>query len=684
MVADSDTGRPRSRRHSGGISFTAGAASIFGDWDVGERVARVSCGHRELRVFSTEETFTREGPIAMAESVVPENVGNFLSDHLAAIQRRAEEWRSYYAGTVTLQNIVYWLWQFGGLERVRLAYRLLEHVHFLDESKISSLLSLAIAKIPAEHTKTPLFCPIGKPYDSAGHISYGFAKQLGYTEQQLNGLWTTVHGLAEAIRSRTVPAVIFIDDNITSGTQLRQFLSELLTNDAEKREHLTSPLDAECVRLLRAMPVYFAVAVDLAERGNFEADLENPLGLRSLCVVCGHRDYTHAFQFGNQLWASEAEANAARDMVAEISPGLFSDKSWPTETLANRVLGYGNLAKLTVFAHNVPKSLLPIFWKYGEYRGRPWFPLFPEREEWRRYPEHIRQGDPYVHYFAGEIAAGTFRSASPLCTASLVGEADDGDTANVLLPKEELIQKAVKYGAQGLEPLEHQNPRPTPRSPYGIAMPVPLYATEPSAAEFRRYNRKVDQYNHDIGEYKKLFQVAAYGWGKLFALIVRVRNKGTAPATEVIVRLELIPGLNFFGEIPDLPDRPTAPHPPASLLDAAGRNIAAFRNPQTDLLRDISQTLRSGDSGPRVRLESDRGNRYVTAFVGKVVQHTYRDVIVRYLVRVENIDVLRVPYQLIYEQAARPVEGTFEVRFGSGDTFHPDVLALLRAISGEE
>src|SRR5690606_1086342 len=40
-----------------------------------------------------------------------------------------------------------------------------------------------------------------------------------------------------------------------------------------------------------------------------------------------------------------------------------------------------NLGKLTLFYYNVPKSFIPIFWKFGYVNNKIWIPLLPETQE---------------------------------------------------------------------------------------------------------------------------------------------------------------------------------------------------------------------------------------------------------------------------------------------------------------
>jgi hypothetical protein len=64
-----------------------------------------------------------------------------------------------------------------------------------------------------------------------------------------------------------------------------------------------------------------------------------------------------------------------------LSPRLSRPhRAWSNETLADRLLGYGNGCNLLVFYYNVPTVTLTALWIAGE--GNPgWRPLFPRREK---------------------------------------------------------------------------------------------------------------------------------------------------------------------------------------------------------------------------------------------------------------------------------------------------------------
>jgi hypothetical protein len=68
-------------------------------------------------------------------------------------------------------------------------------------------------------------------------------------------------------------------------------------------------------------------------------------------------------------------------MAREIGYELLRDKSWDDLRKKEWALGYGNSQKLIVFSYNTPTCTLPILWKFGEYQGKIWTPLFPRTQQ---------------------------------------------------------------------------------------------------------------------------------------------------------------------------------------------------------------------------------------------------------------------------------------------------------------
>lgn len=597
----------------------------------------------------------------MANYAIPENVGDYISENLAGLQARVDHWRSYYTGDITLQNAVYWLLQFGGLERVKLAYTLLEGMYYIDQARLIALLRSAIEQVPQAARASALYCPVGKPYDSAGHITYPLTKALGLREEELNLAWTTVEGLGKACRTQRPSAVLFVDDNITSGTQFRRFLRELTPGYTGAREHVTHPLDDADITTLRGIPIYLAVAVDLGfQQESARATSEG--GVQAFEVASGLRYTENAFHFGGRFWVREDDAARAADMAGEIAASLFADKGWAEEKLHDRLLGYGNLGRMVAFQHNVPKSLPGIFWKFGHYAGRPWVPLFAERAEWAAHRAEIGAREPYTEYFAGLVSGGKFRAASPVCGLSMIDETGCA-TDEILLAEKALVLGVANELSSFLKPLPYVEP------------------PENARGSISDHDHQVDHYNEALPAYRKEFARIVAQLGSVFRLRFRIRNTGTAPATEVTLRLSFPPGFGFLEQLPRIPSPPPQPERPGEMKPMVSPGPYDFAS-----VLDQLRLRTAPESNVQLVFADGNTERFLVVAVGKVVQHTFRDAVVEFLhLPFDSQSSYSIGYQLIYEQASRPIEGTLNVRVVRRPQLilHPDARELLGSYLAE-
>jgi hypothetical protein len=90
----------------------------------------------------------------------------------------------------------------------------------------------------------------------------------------------------------------------------------------------------------------------------------------------------------DQLFSGESPSVLSADEIKDIVPFLrtisrtiLKEKGWEAEKLEDRLLGYGNSAKLLVFFYNVPTITLTPLWFEPKASGARWVPLFSRREK---------------------------------------------------------------------------------------------------------------------------------------------------------------------------------------------------------------------------------------------------------------------------------------------------------------
>jgi len=604
-----------------------------------------------------------------------EEAASYLAERLPTLTEWVERWRSYYTGTVTVKNTLYWLLQFGSADNVRIAFRLLEGLDFISESRLTHLLLAARAKLEGTEADQILFCPVGKAYDSALHISYPFSKAMQLRESDLARRWITTDALPEVLRTYPKSPIAFLDDNCTSGTQFIRFLEELTTDSYTEREHVPSPLDAEAVARLQQTPIRFLVGVDLVNKADFLPRVLE-LGFQDFRLVSGLEVYRNALDYGGGLWQSPEEAAQARHLLASIAHDLYADKGWPSERVLDRLLGYGNLGRLIAFAHNVPKSLPPVFWKHGQHAGRYWIPLFPERTEWETYSATIQAREEFMDYFAALIDSGHFGRTRPVCTADLI-ESEPGEGGVVEPLQTEGQASFVTEWVGDRTPLQHKSFEPR----FGTFSTAVSFG-DPTERDIAKYNKEVDTYNASFPIYVDRMRRAVERISSAFSLTFRVRNSGSAPATEVLFRVELVEGLDFDTEIGLMPDRPRYP----ALPDRSRMmvNPGLFRNPVVTSLERISEKMEDRQAGAiRQRLVVDGPRRFVEARIGRVLQHTFIDVTLNYFFAAADLSELALRHELIFAEGSRPVQGSVSVSIRRGHNIHPHAWEVIKPPSGK-
>lgn len=335
------------------------------------------------------------------------DIQSLIREHAWLIRELAHDARTYHTNTVDEDSIAAWLLQWRDPRSVAMALKMLQQVSFIDGTILGKLLKSAVDKVPAHFRQSALLSTLGQTYDSAGLVAYTFAKACGETESKFVEQWIEIRALGDhAAKDR---ALVLLDDNVTSGTQLVQFFSEMRPHHVGPREHLSEPLSEDTLRALTQMCIYVAVGIELDDPKEKVRELEEQQGWK-LSIVSGQRDTIDYLQCGS-IWRTPEDVDFARWRISEVSRDLLKSKSWSEATLEQRLLGYGNRPKFTIFAHNVPKSLPAPFWKFGVVDSQVWVPLFPEQAEWTANGPQIReQRDRQIKEIDGELRASISRS----------------------------------------------------------------------------------------------------------------------------------------------------------------------------------------------------------------------------------------------------------------------------------
>lgn len=604
----------------------------------------------------------------------------FIANNLQVIHRVADDCKTYFTGLVSPEGIIHWLLQFRDPNSVQIALRLLENIHFIDDSKLRHLLLTALGQVPLEVRQSAILVPTGRAHDSASLVGYVLSKSLGYSESELNKRLMGLPELeAHLTKDDSVPAIIFFDDNITSGVQFERFLRELYPSFTGKREHVSQPWPEAALQRLEKIPICMIVAVELAEEGATAVrTTAHELGLQ-VSLYSGQRDFTKWLEYGGPLWASKEKALDAISLIAETSRRLFADKlEWDFDKLEKRLLGYGNLQKLTVFQHSTPKSLLPPFWKFGHVNGIDWFPLFPDRGEWEKYSARIQNAAPEIRVLARMIASGAFGKTTPSNSVVISVDGEPLQSFVAKSPGSKSIKKTVAR-------LKTSLPSVSKVPPYGLLklaaetaadfaavaassiLPSLITGVIPQARtltheQVEQYNREVDEYVKAVDKWGRKVSRAIKKTARSFFIPLRVYNHGTRKATQTHLQLELPQGITW------VPSKPSCPPPPP--FPEWPQNPPAFKLPETpnERLRKLRNEFLSGvipsislieeEDFHAIKMSRDKGRNLLGVHFGSILQGTYRDRTAAFFCA-DALAHYSISYKLYCEEVPYPVEGAF-------------------------
>lgn len=584
-----------------------------------------------------------------------EGAAQLVARNLSVVQRVSRECRTYYTGLVSDETVIHWLLQFRDPASVEIALRLLAGLHFVDAAKLAELLGRAYREIPALQRDASLISALGKAYDSGATVAYTFSKALGWDEGVLASRFRTFGPSLFEEAARQNRPLVLLDDNIASGIQLERLINELFPEFPGTREHLSAPLDPVTVKALEGVPIHIALAMELGKGRERVTRVAASRGL-SVTISSGHQDFGECLAFGGPLWESKAQSESAAQAISQIARELYRDNTgWSAGVLEDRLLGFGNLQKLVAFAHNVPKALLPVFWKFGTVGERDWFPLFPERREWAAYEDRIRDAGPETRAIARLVANGAFGAAAPTLSAciSVSGEPADGVTASI--PDLSSVSMFVDSQKNTLAAIPAKLVDP------GTVNPM-LAAFGPSPQGRAAFNAAVDKYALDsIPAY--LEKVASYVSQRTrwFSFPFRVYNDGSKGATEVVLDLEMPEGVTWTAGAPGaMPKAPIPPNEPK--IPAMGFDLSSIR-PISDHFEALQSTIRDAAVGDTlVREVRDRGRTIVRLRFGKVLHGAFVERELRGLNFASPGMEFSIPYRLHCEELPRAMSGLFRVQ----------------------
>lgn len=475
-------------------------------------------------------------------------------DSLPILNEITDKINSYQVVNIDLNRVIYFLTQFENSQQIEIIIRLLSNIQFLDSSKITHLLKKAYKKIEPELLEKPLISSLGGIQDSSAVVCYQLLKQLFDSEEDTLNSIVDINSLGKYIEENEISVIILFDDNITSGTQLYDFFTELIKGK-DKSEFFKNPITPKQYERIKQIPIRICYAIQLSEKSNEIIDKVRKDFSLDIKIHVGKVDYDNYLEYGSNIMYSEEEEKFSKKFIKEISTVLYEDKKWSTETVYSRVLGYGNLGKLTVFYYNVPKSLIPIFWKFGFYKNKPWFPLFPETQEQKKI---IKSGEK-LDFMKLEAIENWVNSSSnnrkPKINFGILTNEGIVQSITLQIPSRDYIryQLLSLIFPKKNEYIENKINNSNILTVANIlGNKSEKLKEELSYDDYEKYKKSVDKYNQDLEDFFIEVEEYIFRFSSNKSINLILNNNGNIAASNPIVKLYYNTGQILIDEFFDL------------------------------------------------------------------------------------------------------------------------------------
>jgi hypothetical protein len=465
-------------------------------------------------------------------------IEQLILNNLSKLKEITSKLSKYNNNEITLNKVVYFLLQFHDYGKIEIMLRLLTHIELFDSSRLVALVMKALKQIEPELLVGAVYCALGSTQDSCAIIGYALGKELFDDEKIALEKMGDINSLGEKLEKKDVKAVVFYDDNITSGSQLDDFFAELTTGRVP-REMVQQPLTPTQIKRLRHIPIRICYAVQLSSVATARVSAIADKYQLDLKIYCGKHDLDNQIEFGSGVLQSKTEEIFTIEFLKEIARPLYADKvDWSDEKKENRLLGFGNLGKLTAFYYNIPKALLPVFWKSGIVDGKPWIPLLPEYKERKRMQDNHIKPDKTLEWIVQVLLEKDPQSRTPALNFSFQVKDEMVDEIEIEIPsarwlKTEIFEKYLP------ERLEYDRQYVADEAVADFYSKVTLPGMPASTNSFSNYRNAVNDYNQAFEKYCELIQHFVFWYTSKLYLRIMVQNTGTASASHLLLQTKV-------------------------------------------------------------------------------------------------------------------------------------------------
>jgi len=607
-----------------------------------------------------------------------DKIKEVINDNLKVLQQKTKELNKYNVVNVDLNRIIFFLSQFKSADQVVFMIKLILSIELFDSDKITHLLNKAYHQVDENLKVKPLFSALGTIQDSSAIICYRLLKTIFKDEEGSLKHISELTSVGEMTLKDKPSSIIFFDDNITSGTQLEQFFTEWI-DGSEKPELVRKPLKKEEFEVVQKTPIRICYAIQLSEKSNEKIEKIRTKYKLDLKILRGKVDYNNYMDYESHTIENPEEGKFARELIRGIAEQLYKDKDWEEDKLYYRLLGYGNLGKLVAFYYNVPKSFVPVFWKFGIVDGKPWLPLLPEIQEKKKIDNNNIEIDFTV---IGEVLSyGSIKSDErfPLLHfgfAKHKGNAEVIDYVNQSSLKIQIPSwKALQEKIFSAKPVVHRQPAINPDD-YDEMSAMRLFNENGNPdhlieKDYSNYLKNVAEYNGALTKYFNAVCDYIQRISSTNQIKLLIANQGNIRATQCTVKMhfnteDIVLGANKGIPIPEFENKVP--------------NIKAFNSKKTfaELIVE-KQPPWLGEIFSSEPLEFGE-SYFIRPFENQLVGQNDNDTKTTEITRMNKaIFKFEISYEMNYHENASTIEGKLNVIFEEVDKIDSKLLnSLLR------
>lgn len=598
-----------------------------------------------------------------------------IIDNLNFLKELEKQLNSYQNAKIDLIRIIYFLTQFNSYQEIKIIIQLLKKFDYLDSNMITYLLKISYEKIEEEYLINPIISSLGSIQDSSAVICYQLLKNLFDDENETLNKIINIENIGNYIESSIPSALILFDDNITSGTQLESFFKELFIG-SENPEFFKKPLSNTQINILKKIPIRICYAIQLSENSNQIINkIRNEYNI-DLEVYCGKVDYLNYLDYQSNIYSSIQESDNTKKFISEISHKLFSDKNWSYEKVYSRVLGYGNLGKLTAFYYNVPKSLIPIFWKFGYYNNKPWFPLFPETQEAKKIQNSGEVFDfMKVDAIRNWITAG-LSNRKPIIKFGLLSDQGKINELTLFIPSRKIIREKLLKNIQ-LSKLKYiENKLDTSNSPLKFLNDSKYPKKLLSSSDYNRYKDQVDNYNLSLEHFLVELEEYLYKLSSSNTIEFMLKNEGNIPANNIVIKLYYNTGKIMFDDLEDFLPKFEENIPKIDdfyTMKAGEIYFESVRFPKLNFSQNVDYSRKDKiieNTEYLYKLEKNR--------LGHNDNYRTKINLIRFN---PSLDKIEIPYELNFDEEPDTIEGKISINYIETEEISPECfLELIKTI----